>query len=89
MSKSKKHTPIWGFTSASSEKYDKRILHGKLRTRLRVAVKRMLLERSSEDYISPQYDEVHNKWKMAKDGKIYWHPKKYGGCIDFKKLMRK
>lgn len=87
MSKSKKHTPIWGF--AKSEKDDKRILHGKLRTRLRVAVKKMLLECASEDYIAPQYEEVHNKWNMAKDGKTYWSPKKYGECIYFKRMMRK
>ena len=40
-------------------------------------------------YIAPQYEEVHNKWNMAKDGKTYWSPKKYGECNYFKRMMRK
>ena len=89
MSRSRKQTPISGITTAKSEKDDKRILHGKLRARLRGAVKKMLLEQSSEEYISPKYDEVHNKWSMAKDGKTYWVPKKFGNWTYFEKLMRK
>ena len=87
MSRSRKHTPIWGF--AKSEKDDKRILHGKLRTRLRGAVKKMLLEHSSEEYIAPKYDEVHNKWVMAKDGKSYYSPKNVWFWTCFEKMMRK
>jgi hypothetical protein len=64
-------------------------LHGKLRARLRVAVKKMLSEESSEWYVAPKYDEVYNKWSMAKDGKTYWHPKKHGDWSYFKRMMRK
>ena len=87
MSRSKKYTPISGL--AHSEKDDKKILHGKLRTKLRVAVRKMLLEHSSEEYIAPKYDEVHNKWVMAKDGKSYWVPKKEEDRPGFEKMMRK
>ena len=87
MSRSKRHTPIWGL--AKSEKEDKKILHGKLRTRLRASVKKMLLEQSSEEYIAPKYDEVYNQWVMAKDGKIYWGDKKYEGLFYIDKMMRK
>jgi hypothetical protein len=87
MSRSRKRTPIWGF--AKSEKDDKRILHGKLRTRLRGAVREMLLEHSSEEYIAPKYDEVYNKWLMAKDGKTYHAPKKDWLFCSFEKMMRK
>ena len=89
MSRSRKQTPISGITTAKSEKDDKRILHGKLRARLRVAIKKMLSEESSEGYVVPKYDEVHNKWSMAKDGKTYWHPKKHGDWSCFKRMMRK
>jgi hypothetical protein len=88
MSRSRKHTPIFG-NGGDSEKNDKRILHGKLRTRLRAAVKKMLLEKSSEEYVVPNYDEVYNVWEMLKDGKGYWVPKKLEDRPDYEKLMRK
>ena len=88
MSRSRRHTPIRGL-AAKSEKDDKRILHGKLRTRLRAALKKILLERSSEEYIAPNYDEVHNKWVMAKDGNLHFFPKRGEDKNEFDKMMRK
>ncbi len=88
MSRSRKHTPISG-NAGDSEKDDKRILHGKLRTRLRAAIKRMLLEQSSEEYFAPKYDEVYNVWCMSKDGKGYWIPKKQEDRPYYEKMMRK
>lgn len=85
MSRSRRHTPIFGM-AGRSEKEDKRILHGKLRTLLRTAVKKMLLDESSEWYIVPHYDEVHNVWCMAKDGKGWWMDK---GDDYYVKAMRK
>jgi hypothetical protein len=82
MSRSRRKTPICGI-AGTSEKKDKKILHGKLRTRARE-----MLSRDPEDYIEPQYNEVHNVWSMAKDGKMYW-PKKYENWWYYKKMMRK
>jgi hypothetical protein len=88
MSRSKRHAPIRGLT-ADSEKDDKKILHGKLRAKLRVALRKMLLELSSEEYIAPNYDEVHNKWIMAKDGNLHFFPKRGEDKNEFDKMMRK
>ena len=86
MSRSFKHTPIQGI-AGSSEKKDKQILHGKLRTRARVQ-----LSQDPENYLEPSYDEVLDKWSMSKDGKSYFGDYKnwfYFTEEDYKKAMRK
>ena len=91
MSRSFKHTPIQGI-AGSSEKKDKQILHGKLRTRARVQ-----LSQDPENYLEPSYDEVLDKWSMSKDGKNYFGVPCFSHYLqrwiwdkeDIKKAMRK
>lgn len=65
MSRSRRKTPIRGL-AGDSEKKDKQILHGKKRSKVRT-----LLKKDPENYIEPDYDELHNVWSMAKDGKMW------------------
>jgi hypothetical protein len=79
MSRSKRHTPIWGMTSSESEKKDKRLA----RRKLRAALRRVTLE----DQVLPTLREVSEVWTFDKDGKHY-----FGHCKDdpdFNKWMRK
>lgn len=67
MSRSFRHTPIAGNTTARSEKLDKRDNHKRWRARVRQALFR-------EDENMPHEREVSNPWSMAKDGKHWWLP---------------
>ena len=52
----------------------------------------MLGERSTTEIHrneDSQYDEAHNKWVMAKDGKSYYFPNKVWFWTSFEKMMRK
>ncbi len=64
MSRSRRKTNIVGTTCVSSEKFDKRLLHGKLRSKVR-----QLLHNEQYD-IMPEYNEVLNVWAMGKDGRM-------------------
>ena len=77
MSRSKRKTPIMGFTTAKSEKKDKRINNRKLRRKTKVAM-------LSEKEILPIMKEVSDPWMMQKDGKQKFDPNLHGG-----KWMRK
>lgn len=66
MSGSRRKTPIFGITTARSEKQDKRLANRKLRH----AVKQRL--GTDPNGVLPVLREVSNVWSMAKDGK-HWH----------------
>lgn len=63
MSRSRKHTPIGGITTARSEKADKRL--GNRRLRRRVKVKLWV----GEEEVADTLDLVYDHWNAAKDGK--------------------
>jgi len=67
MAHSKRKTPIFGNTTAPSEKHDKRLANRMFRRKTKIAVK--------NEVDPPQkIDEVFNmEWDGSKDGKHYWH----------------
>jgi|WetSurSiteA1Bulk_404760.scaffolds.fasta_scaffold26961_2 hypothetical protein len=67
MSHSRRKTPIIGI-GGKSEKFDKIIMHRKLRR-----ITKNLLKNIEEldNIIFPIKNEVMDKWDMAKDGKYY------------------
>ena len=65
MSRSRKKNPISGWTTARSEKKDKRILNRSLRRHVNVAMK----QEDREESVLPIPDEIMDKWSMSKDGK--------------------
>lgn len=72
MSHSKRKTPIFGITTAKSEKQDKKAWHSRLRSRVRTDLASIPAEQL-DGYIAPGGNEVGNVWSMAKDGKLYFH----------------
>jgi len=64
MSRSFRHTPVFGVTTARSEREDKRVANRRLRHRVRSAIER-------GDEALPLLREISNVWAMAKDGKRY------------------
>ncbi|HEU0300406.1 MAG TPA: hypothetical protein VFR37_13145 [Longimicrobium sp.] len=73
MSRSRRHTPIRGITTADSEKQDKRIANRKLRRKVRVAI------RCDAEGELPARRGVSNPWCMDKDGKTVFDPARYPG----------
>ena len=63
MSRSRRHTPITGITTARSEAYDKRRWH----KRFRVLARSRDIELTDERLVS-------DPWSMQKDGKKWWNP---------------
>jgi len=59
MSRSHLKTPVFGFTTATSEKQDKRQANRRLRRQVRAGQLHLTLR------------EVSNVWSFAKDGKRY------------------
>ena len=76
MSRSRKKTPICGFTTADSESADKRLWHKRMR-----AAERDRLVNDPESEPTHRHD-VSGVWDMAKDGKQYLGDR-------FPELMRK
>ena len=66
MSRSHKHTPITGITTAASEKRDKVAAHRRERRRVRTA-----LHTEPAADVLPHARELSNPWAYAKDGKVY------------------
>ena len=60
MSRSHRKTPVFGFTTATSEKQDKR--HANRRLRRAVHQGKIYL----------RLRDVSNVWSLGKDGKKYW-----------------
>jgi hypothetical protein len=65
MSRSYRHTPIFGTTICDSEKSDKRLANRRLRRKMNETP-------DEEDAVVPLKREVSNVWDFAKDGKGYW-----------------
>lgn len=80
MSRSRRHTPICGMTTARSEKGDKRQAHRRLRARTRTVAAR---DHPGTDSVWPIPREVSDPWDMAKDGKLAFDPRRHH------RLMRK
>jgi hypothetical protein len=68
MSKSYRHTPIFGCCSNASEKSDKTIWHRRFRRQNKLSVDRM---DDPDGYIPPAVRELSNPWNMSKDGHFY------------------
>jgi glycerol-3-phosphate dehydrogenase len=64
MARSYRHTPIFGITTSSSEKQDKRIANRRLRRAARHA-----MQRGKE--MLPTLREVSDVWSFDKDGRKY------------------
>lgn len=70
MSRSYKHTPIIGITTATSEKEDKKIWHSAMRAAEREFLAKISIETSDDDnLIAPIEDDIASTWDFAKDGK--------------------
>jgi len=70
MSRSFKRTPITGFTTAVSEKEDKKIWHSALRSAEREFLSKININTDDSDVlIEPVELDVSNVWDFAKDGK--------------------
>jgi len=72
LSRSKKKTSIGGFTTARSEKQDKRLYN----RRYRRACKQVL-HASPGCELLPHPREYSDTWAMDKDGKVWFDPEKY------------
>jgi len=88
MSRSRKHTPIFAMACAKSEKFDKILMHKKIRSKSKQILKDVD-DIDPDTIIFPTKDEVMNQWDMAKDGKGYYSPYKEGDKEWYKKGMRK
>lgn len=78
MSRSRRKNPICGWTTAKTEKWDKKFWHKKFR---------QWCKRQDEDFVPMHKDRraVSNPWSMQKDGKQRFSLKGKWGKI----LMRK
>lgn len=72
MSRSYKKIAAGGICSCLSEKEDKRIWHGRLRSANRLAIKRLLQFEKQEEDNFPHIRQVSNPWSMMKDGKVFY-----------------
>lgn len=76
MSRSFRKTPIFGFTTAQSEKEDKKIWHSRLRSR-----EKQQLQQSAhsdpESHITTVELDVSNVWAFSKDGRQYFSVKRH------------
>lgn len=65
MTRSRKKTPIFGATSADSEKEDKRICNRKYRKKCNVKI-------LHDEFVDEGKRSGWNVWSFAKDGKRYY-----------------
>lgn len=82
MSRSRRHTPACGCTTARSEKSDKQIEHRRLRSNARDAL-------STGDYERAEYDRRDSIWRWAKDGKQWFAGLRRTDAPYYRRLMRK
>jgi hypothetical protein len=66
MSRSRRKTPIFGFTTATSEAFDKAKWHRAFR---RAENQRLTCDPETEAH---HFREFYNPWSMHKDGKHWW-----------------
>lgn len=89
MSRSHRHHPIIGHTSATREKRDKRLASGRLRSVYRCS----LVQSGDADYVAPDWRIVgHGSWLFAKDGKHWVNPQnivRRFGARFLRKLLKK
>lgn len=76
MSRSYRKTPITGWTTCESEKWDKKMANRKLRRRTIDAIRK-------REEVYPELKEVSDIWDFGKDGKQFIDANKY------KREMRK
>lgn len=89
MSRSRKHSPIGGLTTARSEKKDKIMANQKTRSSIKRELRKALMEDDEEalDLLSTKsVRDYSNTYDMSKDGTRY-----YGDLEeeDYRKFMRK
>lgn len=70
MSRSRRKTPVTGFTSAESEKAFKKQSNHKLRARAKVK-----MADGEFDDLPRRPRDVENPWNGPKDGKTWWRTK--------------
>ncbi len=71
MSRSRRKTPIFGYTTARSEADDKRLWH----KRWRVSERDQLATVGADtDYVAVHRNAISSTWNMAKDGKAWFDP---------------
>lgn len=71
MSRSRRKTPIFGNSMASSEAKDKRIWHKRWRSRQR---DQLAQANKETDILGINQNEVSSTWDMLKDGKSWYAP---------------
>lgn len=69
LSKSIRKTPIFGHTSATSEKKDKQILNRAMRSKNKQLIKTTT---DWDEFIPFEKDDIMSTWEMEKDGKSYF-----------------
>ncbi len=78
MSRSFRKTPIFGFTTAQSEKEDKRIWHSRFRSREKQRLQQSALS-DPESHLTTVELDVSNVWSFNKDGRQYFPVKRHAG----------
>ena len=71
MSRSRRKTPIFGYTTCRSERDDKKIWHQRWRAQERTGLTGATSE-SLEAYLPLRENEVSNTATMSKDGRQFW-----------------
>lgn len=71
MSKSRKKTPITGWSLAKSEKKDKKIWHKRYRAKERDNIMSLDVNEFDLNYLPVDIRQVSNPWCMRKDGKYF------------------
>ena len=72
MSRSRRKTPMFGYTTATSEAEDKRIWHKRWRAQLRGQLSR---DATTDDFLPILQCAVSSPWNMDKDGKSWFSPR--------------
>ena len=81
MSRSRRKTPIEGYTTCRSEREDKKLWHQRWRTRERTALTSASPEALSA-HLPLLENQVSNVWSMGKDGRSYWSLKRRVATVD-------
>lgn len=97
MSRSYRKTTIFGYSTARSEKADKKMWHGIYRAKNKSAIKKAMNLDSFDDMVCPLEEEAFNVYLLSKDGKHYWSKKSMNekveqGIVDkdyIRKIMSK
>lgn len=71
MSRSRRKTPIFGITTARSERDDKALWHGRWRAAERTLLA-TVLPGDADAHMTTLARSVSDPWGMAKDGRRFW-----------------